>query len=75
MVIVEVHGCRIERDWNTDSPWDSMNMFHQLMSNMEEQTYRVYSMEPNMVAQEPGLCVEYGLKRLERCPANTQKAD
>ena len=40
------------------------------MGTLEDHDYRVYSSEINLIALEK-TCVEYGLKRMTPCPANS----
>ena len=70
LVIPEVHGCRYDA---TDPILPRMQLFHKLMSKLEEHDFLVYSAESNLLAKEPGLCVEYGMQRKTTCPENARR--
>ena len=71
LIMPEMHGCRNPPQRKHEPVLYSLQIFHDLMSKLEDADYRVYSSEINLLAQETGSCVEYGLKRASRCPENT----
>jgi hypothetical protein len=67
LVLPEVHGCIVDVN-HEESVWNSLTKFHSLMTMLEENSYRVYSSEVNLLGLNAGSCVEYGLKRMNACP-------